>query len=218
MAGKYVAPSPSKEAFTCPHCETLATQHNEAILVLSNRSNNKISRCSICHKDTLWIVRQAMINGEPKFENVMVYPTTYTTPAPNEDLSEDVRADYEEAQAVFGASPRSAAALLRLAIQKLCKELGEPGRNINDDIGSLVAKGMSSLIQQAMDTVRIAGNESVHPGELNLNDDQDIALGLFDLVNIIAMDRLTTPRMVRDMYELMPEAKRQAIEQRDGAK
>lgn len=66
-----------------------------------------------------------------------------------------------------------------------------------------------------MDTVRIAGNESVHPGELDLRDNQEVALGLFDLVNSIAMDRLTTPRMVREMYELMPEAKRQAVEQRD---
>ena len=218
MAGTYVAPDPDKDAFTCPHCGTLATQHVEYNVVRTERRPTYSGRCTICKKDMLWVRQFHVVNETPRHTDVMVYPSVFTTPAPNEDLSEDVRADYEEARSVFNASPRSAAALLRLAIQKLCKELGEPGKNINDDIASLVQKGMSPLIQQAMDTVRIAGNESVHPGELDLNDNQEVALGLFELVNIIAMDRLTTPRMVREMYELMPEAKRQAVEQRDAPK
>ncbi len=52
------------------------------------------------------------------------------------EVNEDIRRDYDEAAKVLALSPRGAAALLRLAIRKLCKELGEPGKNINEDIGS----------------------------------------------------------------------------------
>jgi hypothetical protein len=137
-------------------------------------------------------------------------------PAANADLPPDVAVDYAEAASIVNLSPRGAAALLRLAVQKLCVHLGQPGKNINDDIGALVKDhGLPVLIQQAMDTVRITGNESVHPGEINLNDDQELALALFDFVNIIAEDRISTPKKVQAMYDRLPEGKRAAVEKRD---
>jgi hypothetical protein len=46
--------------------------------------------------------------------------------------------------------------------------LGESGKNLNTDIGNLVKEGLSVDIQQALDSLRVIGNESVHPGELDL--------------------------------------------------
>jgi hypothetical protein len=145
----------------------------------------------------------------------MVYPLTGNAPAPNPDLPEDIRVDYEEARSIVSHSPRGAAALLRLAIQKLCKELGESGENINADIGSLVKKGLSVHVQQALDTVRVVGNNAVHPGQIDLNDDPGQAQMLFALVNLIADRMISEPRRISELYGQLPESYRQAVAKRD---
>lgn len=105
--------------------------------------------------------------------------------------------------------------MLRLAIQKLCVELGEKGERIDDDIASLVKKGLAPTVQKAMDTVRVIGNEAVHPGILDLKDDRDTATKLFKLVNIISEQMISNPKHVEEIYGRLPEGKRKAIEKRD---
>lgn len=204
----FVAPTPDVPAFTCPHCDTLAQQKWGSINVQGN-IGMKAGYCFHCSKNTLW-----NLQGRPA-SWVLVFPDKSPAPAPNQDLPDDVTADYLEAADILNRSPKGAAALLRLAVQRLCVHLGQSGRNINDDIAALVKLGLSPLIQQAMDTVRIAGNEAVHPGEINLDDDRELALALFDFVNLIAEDRITMPKRVREMYERLPQAKRDAVEKRD---
>jgi hypothetical protein len=86
---------------------------------------------------------------------------------------------------------------------------------IDDDIGSLVKKGLSPLVQRSLDAVRVIGNEAVHPGTLDLKDDTDTAFQLFDLVNIIAEQMISNPKHVDEIDAKIPEAKRKAIENRD---
>jgi hypothetical protein len=94
--------------------------------------------------------------------------------------------------------------------------LGESGKNINDDIASLVKKGLPVQIQKALDIVRVVGNESVHPGQIDLNDNQEIANKLFDLINIIAQVMITQPKEISALYEnIIPDDKKEAIEKRD---
>jgi hypothetical protein len=104
---------------------------------------------------------------------------------------------------------------LLLCIQKLCKHLGEQGENINKDIASLVAKGLSPKIQKSLDVVRVIGNEAVHPGSIDLNDQPDIAMKLFDLVNIIAETMISHPKMIDAIYEELPDQKLNQINKRD---
>jgi hypothetical protein len=125
--------------------------------------------------------------------NRLAWPNLGSAPIANVDLPKEVRADYDEAGTLVQLSPRGAAALLRLAIQKLCKILGEKGKSIDDDIASLVKKGLDPRVQQALDVVRVIGNNAVHPGQIDLRDDQSTAEKLFGLVNLIAEIMLAYP-------------------------
>lgn len=149
----------------------------------------------------------------------MIVPDMEGIPYPNEDLSEEIKEDYMEARSILSRSPRGAAALLRLGIQKLCKHLGEPGKDINTDIASLVKKGLRPSIQKALDIVRVTGNESVHPGVLDMKDNQEVALKLFELVNLIADVMISEPKRVDELYEkVIPAEKKEAIAVRDNVK
>jgi hypothetical protein len=145
----------------------------------------------------------------------MIYPIVGTAPIPNPDLPEDVKRDYEEARSIASLSPRGAAALLRLAIQKLCRALGEKGEDLNDDIASLVEKGLLGKVQKALDSVRVIGNEAVHPGQMDLRDDAETAGKLFGLLNVVADAMISQPKHVDEIYKVLPESKRKAIESRD---
>jgi hypothetical protein len=137
-------------------------------------------------------------------------------PLPNSDMGDQIKADYIEAGAVLSDSPRAAAALLRLALQKLCRQLGEKGDNINEDIKNLVAKGLNPLVQKSLDALRITGNNAVHPGEINLEEEPEKVLKLFELLNFIANKMITEPREIENFYSALPENARDAVNKRDG--
>lgn len=129
----------------------------------------------------------------------------------------DCAVDFEEARAIYGRSPRGAAALLRLVTQKLMPHLQERGENLNDDIAALVAKGLPVDIQRALDACRVIGNNAVHPGEMALTDTPDIALELFSLVNFIVDDRIRRPKEIASIYRKLPVGAIEKIEKRDGS-
>ena len=145
----------------------------------------------------------------------MIYPLHSAAEAPNQDLPQEIQEDYEEARLIANFSPRGAAALLRLSVQKLCKHLGEPGKNINTDVASLVAKGLPPKVQEALDSVRVIGNDAVHPGSIDLRDDRETVLKLFKLVNFIAAKMITEPKEIADLYSGLPADKLAGIAQRD---
>jgi hypothetical protein len=183
----------------------IPTLHNETSRGYNNQivCNVNVSQCFNCNEIAVWAISS------------MVWPVKNNAPAPNQDLPDDVRLDFEEAGRIVQLSPRGAAALLRLAIQKLCKELGEKGKNIDEDIAALVKKGLNVRIQQALDIVRVIGNEAVHPGSIDLRDDVQTATKLFDLVNIIAETMISQPKHIEALYNGLPPSKLAGIEARD---
>ncbi len=169
-------------------------------------NNTSISRCYNCKDISIWIY------------NKLVYPHIGEAPAANPDLPPEIARDYDEASSILDLSPRGAAALIRFAIQKLCKHLGKPGENINADIKSLVADGLDTRVQMALDAVRVIGNNAVHPGQIDLRDDRATAESLFGLLNLIAEKMISEPKHVSEVYASLPESARKAIERRDGKK
>lgn len=93
----------------------------------------------------------------------MLVPEVTSVPLPVESMSKEVKDIYNEARDVYHKFYKASAALLRLVLQHLCKELGEDGKSINSDIGNLVKKGLPDEVQQALDIIRVTGNNYVHP-------------------------------------------------------
>lgn len=203
----YVPLTYKAKAFSCPHCRAYAQQRWVELLEVEDgrpSPDRHIAKsvCAHCGQACYWL------------DGRLLHPRG-GGPPPNPDLGPEIVDDYDEARRIVNDSSRGAAALLRLCIQKLMVQLGEKGENLNNDIASLVEKGLPVEIQQALDIVRVIGNNAVHPGELDIRDDLDTAMSLFGLVNQIAESMISQPKKIQELYKGLPESQRKAIEKRD---
>ncbi len=240
-APQHRVPSFGENSFSCPHCgafaghnwfnvyvtndyagaqarkfaisflksgeirlEPVPENQHPNVHFLAAGPNLHLSQCQACHQFGIWVGID------------LVWPPATMAPPAHEDMPEILKTDFEEARTILALSPRGAAALLRLCIQKLCKELNEKGENINDDIAALVKKGLPLQIQQALDTVRVIGNNAVHPGKIDLLDDRATAEGLFHLLNMIIDRLIGEPKRYHELYQRLPSATLEAIDRRDG--
>lgn len=214
MLQNYTEPKKDKIKYTCPHCDTLSQMEIDRHRFQSDLVDNGghqliyknvlyIHRCQCCGKKIIWI------------DDKYVYPDIVAEEA-NTDMPDTVKQLYEEAGLIYNKSPRAACALLRLAIDRLCNELGETDRDINKNIGALVEKGLPKTIQQALDIVRVVGNKAVHPGQIAFDvDDQNTALMLMELVNMITERMISEPKKINTMFEQLPQSVKTSIENRD---
>jgi len=84
-------------------------------------------------------------------------------------------------------------------------------------IGQLVQEEkIPRAVQQAMDSVRVWGNEAVHPGTLDLRDDAAMVARLFGLVNFIVEKTISEPRQIAEIFGGLPAGKLEGIAKRDG--
>ncbi|HEX3040803.1 MAG TPA: DUF4145 domain-containing protein [Solirubrobacterales bacterium] len=212
-ADEHVTPEFGSESFHCMHCGVLAAQEWEHLLMRPGMGIGYVDcwrcECHNCSDISYW--REEAIGGR------LVDPQVGGGPRPHPDMPEEVQKDFEEARTIVMQSPRGACALLRLAVQKLCSELGESGTNINDDIAALVQKGLSVEVQQALDSLRVIGNNAVHPGEMDLTDDTETASALFELLNFIVEDRISQPKKREEIFAKLPAKAVAAIQRRDGS-
>lgn len=205
-------------AFVCPHpdCGTLAVHYWGTVTSLTiyggdrnirgtnGRPKVLMALCQACNKEVVFI------NGN------LAFPEASEAPLPVQDMPSEVLDDFNEARGIVAKSPRGAAAILRLVVQKLLPIIGSTKRDINDGIKELVEKGViNPAIQKALDSVRVIGNEAVHPGELDLRDDIRTTTSLFNLVNFIVEKAISEPREVAAIYANLPAAKLAGITNRD---
>jgi hypothetical protein len=210
MKSTYYPPKHREKEFHCILCNVFAKQVFLPLVVRDGGSeintNFTGSYCAHCKEFTFWYMGKMIVPSEAPVE-----------PA-HPDLPADCQVDYSEARDIFSQSPRASAALLRLCIQKLMPHLGENGKNINDDMKSLVTKGLPPLIQKALDFCRVVGNNAVHPGEIDLNDTPEIAAKLFQMINFIVDDRIARPKEIDALYSGLPPDALKAIAKRDQPK
>lgn len=207
---KYEKPEFKKVSFTCPHCHTLAQMEFDTHYFSSDFNGHgldndlSIARCNVCGKKIIWIDKEYIYPDVQPFE-------------PNEDMPESVLKLYKEAGLIYNKSPRAACALLRLAVDRLCTELGqEENLDINKKIANLVSEGLSPQLQQALDLVRVVGNKAVHPGQIAFDvDNIETVHILFKTINLIVQRLITERKELEDLYNNLPVSAIKAIERRD---
>ena len=191
----FIPPKFEETAFNCPFCGAYANHlwYTPFIRDTSTISlrNIRIARCVRCNEMSVWIQKN------------MLFPTSGNAPTPSKDLPEDIRTDYNEARLVLASSPRSAAALLRAVIRKLCSHLNQKDDDLNVSINSLVEKGLPERLKIALDMARVIGDNAVPPGMLDTGDDASTALKLFALVNLMTDTMITQPNQLKDIYDAL---------------
>lgn len=220
---KCVAPEYEKRAFNCPHCDVYAYQdwnntmaqipieewEKSGVAAIEDEvryqyvPNSKVAFCCNCKKASIWVNQKR------------VFPNFSTAPLPADDMPENVTEIYNKARSIADMSPEAACSLLRLAVQLLIKHLGEDESNLNKAIGNLVKKGLSARVQKALDSVRITGNHTIHPGEIDLDDNPEIANILFGIINFIVEKMITENKKIDEFYKFLPEKDKFAVNKRD---
>ena len=169
----------------------------------------KVPRKHVMEKDTSCYLVKSSVE--------VIYPAVLIGEPPSSYMPEDIRDLYDEARSIAQKSPRGASALLRLALQLLCEHLAPGARDINGQIAQMVRDGLSRELQEACDVIRHAGNECVHKKILSINieDNSELAVCLFSLLNRIVEQLIAIPQKTKQMYELIPQSVRSAISKRD---
>lgn len=220
MRQKYESPEYKKSSFTCPDCSTFSKHDwtyedvNETYGGFfgsyggaSNQVIKKLGlcKCQSCGYISFW------------YDGKLAWPLNVNIESPLQEMPEDIKDLYNEARSIVQLSPKGACAILRLALQKLCNRLAgqDETKRIDGAIKKLVEEGLPVSLQRAMDTVRIVGDEAVHPGEINIDDNSELAIAMFKLMNIIIEKIVIEPKEIENLYNLMPENKLQGIKNRD---
>jgi hypothetical protein len=211
----YTSPSYQSENFHCPHCQSYCNQNWEGVRCTWNTHQGyraQTARCVGCNNYSIWQ------------DGKMVYPDSSGIESPNSDLSKDIQKDYLEAASIVNKSPRGACALLRLAVEKLCNhflkenhpEIELKDFDLHKKINLLIEKDLTTTarakrLYRNLHTIKIIGNEAVHPGELDLIGDSDTAKTLFSFINMIAEEMITAPKNEKELFNKLPQNKTKEI-------
>lgn len=241
LNAKYTPAAFGASAFNCPHCGVYANQTwlgcletrvticdpkpiaipPGSRLTTANKSASTktvnylgssglhipdliISKCGHCAKPLIW------------YNQKILFPDSTQLPLANISTPVNIKTTYDEAASIFAKSPRAAIALLRLALQELLTHLGGKGDNINDDIAKLYKENvLNENVKDCCDIIRVSGNNAVHPGVIYLNEDLALAIGAFELFNIIVEECIAVPARRQELLGKFPQHTKDAIQKRD---
>lgn len=150
----------------------------------------------------------------------VIYPDVpFGLPKPNEDMPDSVIEIYNEAASIANKSPRAAAALLRLALERLLEALGQTDGSLYTRIGNLYETTPQDIID-IMDIIRITGNNGIHDGDIgviNIDDknDKENVLVLFKFINLLTDEFITRPQQLTDITSNFSQGEQHSIERRN---
>ena len=128
---------------------------------------------------------------------------------PNPDMPSPITDLYEEARAVAPISPRSAAGLLRVALENLLKD---PPFNFTgklyEMVGELEARPELQDFWEVVDIVRVIGNEAAHELRFRPGDGLDIVEQLQAILNELVEVEFTRPRKTKERLARVPANKK----------
>lgn len=243
MNSKQILPEFEKTGFSCPHChfnahqvwsrnfvynnylmsqfafeqeqekcaefgEELAKEVAQAQDIALEGKKLCIAVCQQCDDFSIWL--------EHKGKAMMVYPDTTIEPL-SEHVNEEIRELFLEAATIYTRSPRAANALLRLVVEKLCKQIlgfsdNFPNKPNLHKMIDLISKEYKIKIElvKAMENTRTLGNESAHGGIIDL-DDIDDPLDIFLLVRYIVqhcvVDEIEAKRINKSIHQNLQKNK-----------
>ena len=171
--------------------------------------NLHVSRCYNCKGFTVWVRDRLVfpIKGnepldiiEADFRQVEedVQELEDNVPESDEHVEasveevEEASEDFEEAAAILNKSPRGAAALIRICIQNMMPLMKETGKNLDENISSLVRKGLEVEIQQAMDVLQVVRKNPSQTTEFDLKEENETAKKFFN-----SLERILERRMLK---------------------
>ncbi|MDY6535572.1 DUF4145 domain-containing protein [Acinetobacter faecalis] len=223
-----------QKSFKCPHCGAFAHMKWENLFfIIHDEQGNEHNiqtrvhqaQCASCEKENIWYNnREASgwlaLNGIPRpsddSELLRLFPITEMVnkniPEYLPDMPNDVKVLYKEAALIFELSPRSAAALIRSALEKLCGHLGVKKKNIKESIEELAKENIiPSRVAKAADNIRLIGNANVHSGIICDEVLDDINPAIFAYINLIVDYAITKPKEIEEINSLFPEQKRASL-------
>jgi hypothetical protein len=173
--------------------------------------NLHVSRCYNCKGFTVWVRDRLVfpIKGnepldiiEADFRQVEedVQELEDNVPESDEHVEasveevEEASEDFEEAAAILNKSPRGAAALIRICIQNMMPLMKETGKNLDENISSLVRKGLEVEIQQAMDVLQVIRRNPGQESDVDLRDETAIATRMLESLKEILERRMLKNR------------------------
>ncbi len=139
--------------------------------------------CEICQETSIYNA----ITGEK------IHPNTTSIKKPNSDMPQNIKDLYVEASSVFEMSPRSSLAIIRLALDLLCIELGADKKDsLYNKVEWLHNENViDSELKDLAHGVRGLGNDAVHPRNIDEEINKDDAMLVFELINIIVDEKIT---------------------------
>lgn len=244
MPPKYIAPSLHTSSFNCPRCGVLCQQQWYGVYEKSKKvSLNKIDldalpaprRSIISYADSpsiehfhqlpppSWDLKITICNECTMYtvwhQGKIIFPSMYSDlPEPSDDMPDDAKVVYEEAREIFEKSPRGAAALLRLSIEMVIIGILGEKKSLNIMIQKLVEREIPEYIQKGLDVLRHFGNEGIHPGEIDLNEDNETVVFLFELINSMVEELISRKKKIESFYAKLPDGVKDGIATRGGKK